>query len=87
MRSGDPLLDHLFRRAGFGASAADLQAVAGKGYASVVDYLVDFQARQFDLKTPGGKARFVDAVMPTIRSVPNPVMRDAYLGRALDASA
>jgi DNA primase len=52
----------------------------------IVDYLIDFQARQFDLKTPGGKARFVDAVMPTIRSVPNPVMRDAYLGRVRQAS-
>jgi DNA primase len=52
----------------------------------IVDYLIDFQARQFDLKKPGGKARFVDAVMPTIRSVPNPVMRDAYLGRVRQAS-
>ena len=52
----------------------------------IVDYLVDFQARQFDLKTTGGKARFVDAVMPTIRAVPNPVMRDAYLGRVRQVS-
>jgi DNA primase len=52
----------------------------------IVDYLVDFHARQFDLKTTGGKARFVDAVMPTIRAVPNPVMRDAYLGRVRQAS-
>jgi DNA primase len=52
----------------------------------IVDYLVDFQARQFDLRTPGGKARFVDAVLPTIRAVPNPVMRDAYLGRVRQVS-
>jgi DNA primase len=45
----------------------------------IVEYLVDTYARTFDLKTPGGKMRFVDAVMPTIRAVPNPVMRDAYL--------
>ncbi len=45
----------------------------------IVEYLVDTHARTFDLKTPGGKARFVDALMPTIRAVPNPVMRDAYL--------
>ncbi|HEY2916041.1 MAG TPA: DNA primase [Candidatus Limnocylindrales bacterium] len=44
----------------------------------IVEYLVDTYARTYDLKTPGGKARFVDAVMPTIRSVPNPVMRDGY---------
>jgi DNA primase catalytic core len=45
----------------------------------IVEYLVDTYARKYDLKTPGGKARFVDALMPTIRAVPNPVMRDAYL--------
>jgi DNA primase len=52
----------------------------------IVDYLIDYQARQVDLKTPGGKARFVDAILPTIRSVPNPVMRDAYLGRVRQVS-
>ena len=45
----------------------------------IVDYLIDFYARQVDLKTPGGKARFVDAIAPTLRAIPNPVMRDAYL--------
>src|SRR4051812_33619309 len=45
----------------------------------IVDYLIDQHARAFDLKTPGGKARFVDAVVPTLRAIPNPVMRDAYL--------
>jgi DNA primase catalytic core len=44
----------------------------------IVEYLVDTYAKTYDLKTPGGKARFVDAVMPTIRSVANPVMRDGY---------
>ena len=52
----------------------------------IVDYLIDYQARQVDLKTPGGKSRFVDAILPTIRSVPNPVMRDAYLGRVRQVS-
>jgi len=52
----------------------------------IVDYLVDTYARAFDLKTPGGKARFVDALIPTIRAVPNPVMRDAYLGRVRQVS-
>ena len=52
----------------------------------IVEYLVDTYAKTYDLKTPGGKARFVDAVMPTIRSVPNPVMRDAYLQLVRQAS-
>ena len=45
----------------------------------IVDYLIDQHARAFDLKTPGGKTRFVDAIVPTLRAIPNPVMRDAYL--------
>ncbi len=52
----------------------------------IVEYLVDTYAKTYDLKTPGGKARFVDAIMPTIRSVPNPVMRDAYLQLVRQAS-
>ena len=52
----------------------------------IVDYLIDFQARQVDLKTPGGKSRFVDAILPTVRAVPNPVMRDAYLARIRQVS-
>jgi hypothetical protein len=45
----------------------------------IMEYLVETYAKTYDLKTPGGKARFVDALMPTIRAVPNPVMRDGYL--------
>src|SRR3954471_18325384 len=45
----------------------------------IVDYLIDRHAQAHDLKTPGGKARFVDAIIPTLRAIPNPVMRDAYL--------
>jgi DNA primase len=52
----------------------------------IVDYLIDTQARAVDLKTPGGKARFVDAILPTIRAVPNPVMRDAWLQRVRQVS-
>ena len=42
--------------------------------------------RTYDLKTPGGKARFVDALIPTIRAVPNPVMRDGWLQRVRQVS-
>jgi DNA primase len=45
----------------------------------IVDYLIEQHARAFDLKTPGGKTRFVKAIIPTLRAIPNPVMRDAYL--------
>jgi DNA primase len=52
----------------------------------IVDHLIDFHARQVDLKTPGGKARFVDAIAPTLRAIPNPVMRDAYLQKIHNVS-
>jgi DNA primase len=52
----------------------------------IVDYLIDTYAKAYDLKTPGGKARFVDALMPTIRAVPNPVMRDGWLQRIRQVS-
>jgi DNA primase len=52
----------------------------------IIDYLIDTQARTVDLRTPGGKARFVDAIIPTIRAVPNPVMRDAWLQRVHQVS-
>lgn len=47
----------------------------------IVDHLIDVHARAHDLRTPGGQARFVDAVLPIIRNLPNPVLRDAYLGQ------
>jgi len=46
----------------------------------IVDHLIDVHARAHDLKTPGGKARFVDAVMPVLRNLP-PLMREPYLQR------
>lgn len=52
----------------------------------IVDYLIDTCARTYDLKTPGGKARFVDAIMPTVRAVANPVMRDGWLQRVRQVS-
>src|SRR5262245_42153782 len=59
MQSGNPLLDHLFRRAGFGASAADLQAVAGLSYSAAVDYLVDFEKQPDDVDSKIGLADYV----------------------------
>jgi len=54
MQSGNPLLDHLFRRAGFGASAADLQTVAGMSYSAAVDYFVDFDKLPDDVDSKIG---------------------------------
>jgi uncharacterized protein (DUF1800 family) len=59
MQSGNLLLDHLFRRAGFGASAADLQAVAGLSYSAAVDYLVDFEKQPDDVDSKIGLPEYV----------------------------
>jgi DNA primase len=45
----------------------------------IVEYLIDQHSKAHDLRSPGGKARFVDAIVPTLRAIPSPVMRDAYL--------
>jgi len=45
----------------------------------IVEYLIDFHARGADLRTTGGRARFIDAILPTLRTVRNPVLRDGYL--------
>jgi DNA primase len=45
----------------------------------IVEYLVDIYGKTYELRTPGGKMRFVDALVPTLRSIGNPVLRDAYL--------
>src|SRR4029453_12108371 len=59
MQSGDALLDHLFRRAGFGASAVDLQAVAGMSYAAAVDYFVDYDKQPDDIDSKIGLPDYV----------------------------
>ena len=45
----------------------------------IVEYLIDHHARGADLRTTGGRARFVDAILPTLRTVRNPILRDGYL--------
>ena len=52
----------------------------------IVDHLIDVHARANDLRTPGGKSRFIDAVLDTLRGIPDPVMRDAYLGQVQQVS-
>ena len=46
--------------------------------APIVDHLLATAAGEHDLRTPGGKTRFVDTILPTLRVLP-PVMRDSYL--------
>ena len=45
----------------------------------ILAYLIDYHAGRIDTRTADGKRRLVDAVMPTLRKVSDPVVRDAYL--------
>ena len=77
MQSGDLLLDHLFRRAGFGANAADLQPVAGMSYASAVDYFVDFEKQPDDVDTKIGSPDYVSVNTRGGAFSPSTVIDDA----------
>lgn len=52
-----PLLDHLLRRAGFGASPIERESYAGRSYTEIVDELVGFEPATTDIdhlmQTPG----------------------------------
>ena len=45
----------------------------------ILAYLIDHAASRFDPRTPEGRKRLVDMVMPTLRRVRDPILRDAYL--------
>ena len=45
----------------------------------LVEYLIGHHAGRFDLKTPTGRIGFVDAVMPAIRDIADPLRRDEAL--------
>jgi DNA primase len=46
----------------------------------LVEYLIDHHADRFDLKTSSGRIGFVEAVMPAIRDIADPLRRDEALG-------
>jgi len=45
----------------------------------ILAYLIDHHASRFDVRTPEGRDRLVAAVLPTLRRVGNPTVRDTYL--------
>ncbi|HEY8819676.1 MAG TPA: DNA primase [Candidatus Limnocylindrales bacterium] len=46
----------------------------------LVEYLIDHHASRNDLKTSSGRIGFVEAVMPAIRNITDPLRRDEALG-------
>jgi DNA primase len=45
----------------------------------ILAYLIDHHASHLDVRTADGRKRLVDAVMPTLRKVGDPTVRDTYL--------
>ena len=66
--------------------APDAWREAIRTAAPIVDYLIEFHARTADMRTTGGRARFIDLILPTLRTVRNPVLRDGYLQRLRQVS-
>ncbi|MEA2619453.1 MAG: primase [Chloroflexota bacterium] len=58
---------------------ADWEAAIAKAK-PLVEYLIDHHASRFDLKTSSGRIGFVEAVMPAIRNITDPLRRDEALG-------
>ncbi|HEX9043533.1 MAG TPA: DNA primase [Candidatus Limnocylindrales bacterium] len=52
----------------------------------IVEYLIAYHAERHDLRSTEGRARFVEALLPTLRNVADPVRRDGYLGRLRQVS-
>ena len=52
----------------------------------LLEYLIDHHIGRFDLKTSSGRIGFVEAVMPAIREVKDPLRRDEALGQVRRAS-
>jgi DNA primase len=45
----------------------------------MVEHLIDTYADRYDVRTPGGRKSVVDAIMPIVLGVANPVSRETYL--------
>ncbi len=45
----------------------------------ILAYLIDYHASRVDVRTAEGRKRLVDAVLPTLRKVADPMVRDTYL--------
>ncbi|HYM84442.1 MAG TPA: DNA primase, partial [Candidatus Dormibacteraeota bacterium] len=47
--------------------------------APILEFLIDHHASRVDTTTPEGRKRLVDGVLPTLRRVADPVVRDSYV--------
>jgi len=67
------------------ASPADWEAAVGKAK-PLVEYLIGHHADRYDLKTSTGRIGFVEAVIPSVRDIADPLRRDEALQQVRQAS-
>ncbi len=53
----------------------------------IVDYLIDHHAARVDVRTADGRRRLVEAVVPTLRRVGDPIVRDGAIRRLAQRAA
>lgn len=73
---GEKRIEHLLRRAGFGASEADIEAFAQSGYDAAVDLLVNYEQIPDDVDANIGRPGFV-GITTRGQFSPNTVITDA----------
>jgi len=72
----DPLIEHLLRRAGFGATAAELERYQGLGFTGTIDELINFSSIADDVDSKIGTPGYV-ATTSTGPFSPSTVINDA----------
>jgi hypothetical protein len=77
MARGRTGIEHLLRRAGFGASPADLASFDGKSMSDVVDYLLNFEDQPDDVDTKIGNPAYVSVFNRAGGFQPNSNIEDA----------
>ena len=76
-RTDWPLLDHLLRRAGFGATPAETDNYLSMSYAEVVDSLVDFDPATTDIDANIGTPGYLGVTIRSGGFLPNAVINDS----------
>jgi len=77
MARGRTGIEHLLRRAGFGASPGELASFDGMSMSDVVDYLLDFENQPDDVDTNIGNPSFVSVLSRAGGFSPNTNIEDA----------
>jgi uncharacterized protein (DUF1800 family) len=77
MARGRTGIEHLLRRAGFGASPADLASFEGMSMSGVLDYLLDYEDQPDDVDSKIGNPSYVSIALRAGGFQPNTVIEDA----------